>query len=149
MAAKKLTREEMVNYIKKNLKVFQPRAKADANKFDKFESADDETLVGLYKVIQGCVRRKNQREAAANETENTATPNEKKSNKKNNKKNDIFKKFGLDKGADLVTLQSYLKDANSLVESINARITTHKTNRKAELEKQLEKVQKELEAFAE
>lgn len=147
MAAKKLTREEMVNYIKKNLGVFQPRAKADANKFDKYESADDNTLVGLYKVIQGCVRRKNQREAAANET--TATPNEKKLNKKNNKKNDIFKKFGLDKGADLVTLQSYLKDANSLVESINARITTHKTNRKAELEKQLEKVQKELEAFAE
>ena len=147
MAAKKLTREEMVNYIKKNLKVFQPRAKADANKFDKFESADDTTLVGLYKVIQGCVRRKNQREAAENET--TATSSEKKSNKKNNKKNDIFKKFGLDKGADLATLQSYLKDANSLVESINARITTHKTNRKAELEKQLEKVQKELEAFAE
>lgn len=145
MAAKKLTREEMVNYIKKNLKVFQPRAKADANKFDKFESADDTTLVGLYKVIQGCVRRKNQREAVTNETENTATPNKKKSNKKN----DIFKKFGLDKGADLVTLESYLKDANSLVESINARITTHKTNRKAELEKQLEKVQKELEAFAE
>lgn len=145
MAAKKLTREEMVNYIKKNLGVFQPRAKADANKFDKYESADDKTLVGLYKVIQGCVRRKNQREAA----ETTATPSEKKSNKKNNKKNDIFKKFGLDKSADLVTLQSYLKDANSLVESINARITTHKTNRKAELEKQLEKVQKELEAFAE
>jgi hypothetical protein len=145
MAAKKLTREEMVNYIKKNLGVFQPRAKADANKFDKYESADDKTLVNLYKVIQGCVRRKNQREAA----ETTATPSENKSNKKNNKKNDIFKKFGLDKGADLVTLQSYLKDANSLVESINARITTHKTNRKAELEKQLEKVQKELEAFAE
>jgi hypothetical protein len=143
MAAKKLTREEMVNYIKKNLGVFQPRAKADANKFDKYESADDNTLVGLYKVIQGCVRRKNQREAAVNET--TATPSEKKSNKKN----DIFKKFGLDKGADLATLQSYLKDANSLVESINARITTHKTNRKAELEKQLQKVQKELEAFAE
>ena len=145
MAAKKLTREEMVNYIKKNLGVFQPRAKADANKFDKYESADDKTLVNLYKVIQGCVRRKNQREAA----ETTATPSENKSNKKNNKKNDIFKKFGLDKGADLVTLQSYLKDANSLVESINARITTHKTNRKAELEKQLEKVQKELEAYAE
>lgn len=145
MAAKKLTREEMVNYIKKNLGVFQPRAKADANKFDKYESADDKTLVNLYKVIQGCVRRKNQREAA----ETTATPSENKPNKKNNKKNDIFKKFGLDKGADLVTLQSYLKDANSLVESINARITTHKTNRKAELEKQLEKVQKELEAFAE
>ena len=145
MAAKKLTREEMVNYIKKNLGVFQPRAKADANKFDKYESADDKTLVNLYKVIQGCVRRKNQREAA----ETTATPNEKKSNKKNNKKNDIFKKFGLDKGADLVTLQSYLKDANSLVESINARSTTHQTNRKAELEKQLEKVLKELEAFAE
>lgn len=145
MAAKKLTREEMVNYIKKNLGVFQPRAKEDANKFDKYESADDKTLVNLYKVIQGCVRRKNQREAA----ETTATPSENKSNKKNNKKNDIFKKFGLDKGADLVTLQSYLKDANSLVESINARITTHKTNRKAELEKQLEKVQKELEAFAE
>ena len=144
MAAKKLTREEMLNYIKKNLGVFQPRAKADANKFDKYESADDITLVGLYKVIQGCVRRKNQREAAGNET-----PSEKKSNKKNNKKNDIFKKFGLDKGADLVTLESYLKDANSLVESINARITTHKTNRKAELEKQLEKVQKELAEIAE
>lgn len=148
MAAKKLTREEMVNYIKKNLKVFQPRAKADANKFDKFESADDTTLVGLYKVIQGCVRRKNQREAAeVNET--TATPSEKKSNKKNNKKNDIFKKFGLDKGADLVTLESYLKDANSLIESISTRIATHKANRKAELEKQIEKAQKELEAFAE
>ena len=143
MAAKKLTREEMVNYIKKNLGVFQPRAKADANKFDKYESADDNTLVGLYKVIQGCVRRKNQREAAVNETSS-----EKKSNK-NNKKNDIFKKFGLDKGADLATLESYLKDANSLIESISTRIATHKSNRKAELEKQLQKVQKELEAFAE
>ena len=143
MAAKKKTREEMVNYIKKNLGVFQPRAKADANKFDKYESADDNTLVGLYKVIQGCVRRKNQREAAVNETSS-----EKKSNK-NNKKNDIFKKFGLDKGADLATLESYLKDANSLIESISTRIATHKSNRKAELEKQLQKVQKELEAFAE
>ena len=133
----------MVNYIKKNLGVFQPRAKADANKFDKYESADDNTLVGLYKVIQGCVRRKNQREAAVNETSS-----EKKSNK-NNKKNDIFKKFGLDKGADLATLESYLKDANSLIESISTRIATHKSNRKAELEKQLQKVQKELEAFAE
>ena len=46
MAAKKLTREEMVNYIKKNLGLYSNQEqKADANKFDKFESADDKTLV--------------------------------------------------------------------------------------------------------
>lgn len=143
MAAKKLTREEMVNYIKSNVGSYIPRSKADKNKFDNFEKAEDKVLVHLYRTLQGSLRRLAARQGAT--TENAP----KVKNTNNSKKNDIFKKFGLDKGADLVTLQSYLKDANSLVESINARITTHKTNRKAELEKQLEKVQKELEAFAE
>ena len=143
MAAKKISREQMVDFIKSNVGSYIPRSKADKNKFDNFEKAEDKVLVQLYRTLQGSLRRLAARQGAT--TENA--PKVKNTNKV--KMNDIFKKFGLDKGADLVTLQSYLKDANSLVESINARITTHKTNRKAELEKQLEKVQKELEAFAE
>ena len=143
MAAKKISREQMVDFIKSNVGSYIPRSKADKNKFDNFEKVEDKVLVQLYRTLQGSLRRLAARQCAT--TENA--PKVKNTNKV--KKNDIFKKFGLDKGADLVTLQSYLKDANSLVESINARITTHKTNRKAELEKQLEKVQKELEAFAE
>ena len=144
MAAKKLTREEMVNYIKSNVGSYIPRSKADKNKFDNFEKAEDKVLVQLYRTLQGSLRRLAARQCAT--TENAPKV---KNNKKNDKKNDIFKKFGLDKGADVVTLESYLKDANSLIESISTRIATHKANRKAELEKQLEKVQKELEAFAE
>lgn len=143
MAAKKLTREEMVNYIKSNVGSYIPRSKADKNKFDNFEKAEDKVLVHLYRTLQGSLRRLAARQGAT--TENAP----KVKNTNNSKKNDIFKKFGLDKGADLATLESYLKDANSLIESISTRIATHKSNRKAELEKQLQKVQKELEAFAE
>ena len=143
MAAKKVTREEMVNFIKSNVGSYIPRSKADKNKFDNFEKAEDKVLVHLYRTLQGSLRRLAARQGATTEK----TPKVNNTNK--SKKNDIFKKFGLDKGADLVTLQSYLKDANSLVESINARITTHKTNRKAELEKQMNKLQKELAEIAE
>ena len=143
MAAKKVTREEMVNYIKSNVGSYIPRSKADKNKFDNFEKAEDKVLVHLYRTLQGSLRRLAARQGATNGN----APKVKNTN--NNKKNDIFKKFGLDKGADLVTLESYLKDANSLVESINARITTHKANRKAELEKQMNKLQKELAEIAE
>lgn len=143
MAAKKVTREEMVNYIKKNVSSYIPRSKADKNKFDNFEKAEDKVLIQLYRTLQGSLRRLAARQGATTEK----TPKVNNTNK--SKKNDIFKKFGLDKGADLVTLESYLKDANSLIESISTRIATHKANRKAELEKQLQKVQKELETFAE
>lgn len=145
MAAKKVTRESKINFIKKNLKVFKARSKADENKFDNFEQQNDEKLDILYKVIQGCVRRKQQREAVATTTDaepQSNTPKEKKN--KRNKKNDIFKKFGLDKGADLVTLQSYHKDAQALLDAVTSRIKANKETKKAELEKSIAKMQKEL-----
>lgn len=154
MAAKKVTREEKVNFIKKNLKVFKPRSKADENKFNDYEKSDDKTLDILYKVIQGSVRRLKQREAAATatteETASKATNAVSTKEKKNRtKKNDIFSKFGLDKNADLKTLNLYLNDANSLLNSIKDRIATNKANKKNELEKQLEKLQKELATISE
>lgn len=149
MAAKKLTRENKVNFIKKNLKLFKPRSKADANKFEKFEESNDKQLDVLYKVIQGCIRRKNQRETSSVAKEQVPTnevPTNEVQTKKNkkNKKNDIFKKFGLDKGADLATLESYQKDAQALLDAVISRIQSNKEAKKVSLEKSIAQLQKEL-----
>lgn len=138
MAAKKISREQMVNFIKSNVGSYIPRSKADKSKFDNFEKAEDKVLVQLYRTLQGSLRRLAARQGAT--TENTS----KVKNTNKGKKNDIFKKFGFDKSADLETLQAYHKDATALLDAVTARIKANKENRKVELEKDIAKLQKEL-----
>lgn len=137
MAAKKMTREEKINFIKRNLHVFKPRSKKDETKFNGFEEQNDEKLDILYKVIQGSVRRLNAKNNANGESSEKAE-NQKK------RKNDIFKKYGLDKTADLNTLKQYQRDAQALMDAVTARISTFKETTRTNVQKEIEKLQKKL-----